>query len=86
MPWPTGGNLSIRNLDFLFRPRSFALVGASDREHTVGAAVMRNLLTCRSETVNRSAERIRTRRCTISRRRPVAGTLVASRGALRVSL
>lgn len=36
--------MTIRNLDFLFRPRSIALVGASEREHSVGAAVMRNLL------------------------------------------
>ncbi len=36
--------MSARNLDFLLRPRSIALVGASERGHTVGAAVMRNLL------------------------------------------
>jgi acetyltransferase len=36
--------MTIRHLDFLFRPRSVALIGASDREHSVGAAVMRNLL------------------------------------------
>jgi acetyltransferase len=36
--------MTIRNLDFLFRPRSIAVIGASDRERTVGAAVMRNLL------------------------------------------
>jgi acetyltransferase len=36
--------MSLRNLDFLFRPRSVALLGASEREHTVGAAVMRNLM------------------------------------------
>jgi acetyltransferase len=36
--------MSIRNLDFLLRPRSIALIGASDREQTVGAATMRNLL------------------------------------------
>ena len=36
--------MSVRNLDVLFRPRSVALVGASDRAHTVGDAVMRNLM------------------------------------------
>ncbi len=36
--------MSIRNLDLLLRPRSIALIGASEREHTVGASVMRNLL------------------------------------------
>ena len=36
--------MTIRNLDFLFRPRSIALIGASDRPQTVGAAAMRNLL------------------------------------------
>ena len=39
--------MSIRNLDFLFRPRSIAVAGASDREHTVGTAVMRNLMRSR---------------------------------------
>jgi acetyltransferase len=36
--------MSVHNLDFLFRPRSVALAGASDREHSVGATVMRNLI------------------------------------------
>jgi acetyltransferase len=36
--------MSIRHLDFLFRPRSVALIGASDRPHSVGATVLRNLL------------------------------------------
>lgn len=36
--------MSVRNLDRLLRPRSIAVVGASDREHTVGASVMRNLM------------------------------------------
>jgi len=36
--------MSIRNLDFLFRPRSVAVIGASERAHSVGSAVMRNLL------------------------------------------
>ena len=39
--------MSIRNLDFLLRPRSIAVVGASDRPRTVGAAVMRRLLASR---------------------------------------
>ena len=36
--------MSVRNLDGLLRPRSIAVVGASDREHTVGTSVMRNLM------------------------------------------
>jgi len=36
--------MSRRNLEHLFRPRSVALIGASDRPHSVGATVMRNLL------------------------------------------
>ncbi|MBB4285066.1 bifunctional acetate--CoA ligase family protein/GNAT family N-acetyltransferase [Roseospira goensis] len=36
--------MSTRNLDRLFAPTSVAVVGASNRPHTVGALVMRNLL------------------------------------------
>ncbi|MCC7485062.1 MAG: acetate--CoA ligase family protein [Burkholderiales bacterium] len=36
--------MSIRNLQFLFRPASLAVIGASDRPGSVGATVMRNLL------------------------------------------
>jgi acetyltransferase len=36
--------MSSRNLEHLFNPRSVALIGASDRPHTVGATMMRNLL------------------------------------------
>jgi len=36
--------VTIRNLDFLLRPRSVAVIGASDRERSVGAALMRNVL------------------------------------------
>jgi acetyltransferase len=36
--------MSSRNLEHLFNPSSVALVGASDRPHSVGATVMRNLL------------------------------------------
>ena len=36
--------MSIRNLDYLFRPRSVAVIGASERPHSVGYTVMRNLL------------------------------------------
>jgi acetyltransferase len=36
--------MSIRNLDFLLAPRSIAVIGGSDRPHSVGATVMRNLL------------------------------------------
>src|SRR5690348_14002749 len=35
--------MSIRNLDRMFRPRSVAVIGASERLHSVGAALMRNL-------------------------------------------
>jgi acetyltransferase len=35
--------MSIRNLDRMFRPRSLAVIGASERPHSVGAALMRNL-------------------------------------------
>jgi len=36
--------MSIRNLDRLLAPRSVAVIGASDREASVGRTVMRNLL------------------------------------------
>ncbi len=36
--------MSRRNLEHLFNPRSVALIGASDRPHSVGATVMRSLL------------------------------------------
>ncbi|MBX5463793.1 MAG: hypothetical protein IRZ28_22235, partial [Steroidobacteraceae bacterium] len=36
--------MSSRNLEYLLAPRSVALIGASDRPHSVGATVMRNLL------------------------------------------
>ena len=36
--------MTVRNLEFLFRPRTVALIGASDREGSVGSKVMRNLL------------------------------------------
>ncbi|MDH3676119.1 MAG: CoA-binding protein, partial [Anaerolineae bacterium] len=36
--------MTIRNLEFLFKPRSVAVVGASTRPRSVGATVMRNLL------------------------------------------
>jgi acetyltransferase len=36
--------MSSRNLEHLFAPRSVALIGASDRPHSIGATVMRNLL------------------------------------------
>lgn len=36
--------MSSRNLEFLFRPKSVAVVGASDRPGSVGAQVMRNAL------------------------------------------
>ena len=36
--------MSIRNLEFMFKPRSVAVIGASTQPHSVGAVVMRNLL------------------------------------------
>jgi acetyltransferase len=36
--------MSIRNLDHLFRPQSIAVVGASERNRSVGATVLRNLV------------------------------------------
>lgn len=36
--------MSIRNLDSLFRPASVAVIGASDRARSLGAAVIHNLL------------------------------------------
>lgn len=35
--------MTIRNLDQCFRPRSVAIVGASQRSHSVGAIVLRNI-------------------------------------------
>src|SRR4051794_33813263 len=35
--------MTIRNLDHLFRPRSVAVIGASDKPHSIGAIVLRNL-------------------------------------------
>lgn len=37
--------MSIRNLEFLFKPRSVAVVGASNRPRRIGSVVMHNLLT-----------------------------------------
>lgn len=37
--------MSVRNLQYLFRPRSVALIGATERPRSVGAAVLRNLVT-----------------------------------------
>ena len=37
--------MSIRNLDSLFRPKSVAVVGASNRPRSIGAVTMSNLLT-----------------------------------------
>lgn len=36
--------MTIRNLEFFFKPRSIALIGASNRLHSVGGTVLRNLL------------------------------------------
>lgn len=37
--------MSIRNLEYLFKPKSIALIGASKRPQSVGAVLARNLLT-----------------------------------------
>jgi acetyltransferase len=36
--------MSLRNLDYLFRPRSVAVIGASNRRGSMGRRIMRNLL------------------------------------------
>ena len=36
--------MTTRNLKFLFRPRSVAVIGAADEPHSLGATLMRNLL------------------------------------------
>jgi acetyltransferase len=36
--------MSVRNLEYLFDPQSVALIGASERPHSIGATVLRNLL------------------------------------------
>jgi acetyltransferase len=36
--------MSVRNLQYLFSPRSVALIGASNKPHSVGATVLHNLL------------------------------------------
>ena len=35
--------MSVRNLDRLFKPRSVALIGATDRAGSVGTVLLRNL-------------------------------------------
>jgi acetyltransferase len=36
--------MSVRNLNYLFEPHSVAVIGASERPHSVGATVLRNVL------------------------------------------
>ena len=36
--------MSVRNLEYLFNAKSIAVIGASDRPHSVGATVFRNLI------------------------------------------
>jgi acetyltransferase len=36
--------MTVRNLEHLFRPRSVAVIGASEQPHSVGATVLRNLV------------------------------------------
>ena len=35
--------MTTRNLEYLFGPGSIALIGASERPHSIGATVLRNL-------------------------------------------
>ena len=44
-PWQLFSVLLIWNFEFLFQPKSVAVIGASDRAGSVGATVMRNMLT-----------------------------------------
>ena len=36
--------MSVENLDKIFQPKSIAVVGASERKGSVGAALMRNVI------------------------------------------
>ena len=36
--------MTVRNLKYLFEPRSVAVIGASNRAHSVGATVLQNLI------------------------------------------
>jgi acetyltransferase len=42
--WDLEIAMSVRNLRYLFAPRSVAVIGASERPHSVGATVLRNVL------------------------------------------
>src|SRR6266567_6396581 len=39
-----GAAMSVRNLEYLFRPGSVAVIGASRKPRSVGATVLRNLV------------------------------------------
>ena len=39
--------MSVRNLQFLFKPASIAVIGASEKPHSVGATVLHNLIEAR---------------------------------------
>jgi acetyltransferase len=39
--------MSVRNLQFLFEPKSVAVIGASEKPHSVGATLLRNLIQAR---------------------------------------
>ncbi|MEN9886917.1 MAG: hypothetical protein RL758_1495, partial [Pseudomonadota bacterium] len=52
--------MTIRNLDHLFAPRSVAVFGASDRAHSVGATVWRNLARSYQGTLYPVNPRLRT--------------------------
>lgn len=46
--------MSLRNLEYLFAPKSVALIGASDRPHSVGATVWANLVSAHSASGDQS--------------------------------
>ena len=48
--------MSVRNLDAIFRPRSVALIGATDRPGSAGLVTMENLLRCGISGLNLSGE------------------------------
>ena len=39
----SGGGMTVRNLDYLLKPKSIALIGASRKPKTIGSTVARNL-------------------------------------------
>ncbi len=66
--------MSVRNLEYLFNAKSIAVIGASDRPHSVGATVFRNLI---GGTFTGPIWPINSRRATVAGRRafPSVGAL-----------